>query len=173
MDEVKKRGSKSASVTANCTANKQEISEIIQNSYKWFNCERVKTDEECADRLNEFFTECLQTGEIPTVEKMCLALGTTRTTVWRWEQGDLGSVRSNMIKKAKEILASMDAELVQKSKIPQITYIFRAKNFYGMSDRTEIEVAPRNPLGPTLSWDEIAKQIPQEIPIDAEGWEDE
>ena len=161
---VKKRGSKSASVEANCTANKAEISEIIQNSLKWCKREIVKTDEECAERLNEFFYECQTTGEIPTVEKMSLSLGTTRKTVWEWERGNLGYTRSNMIKKAKEILASMDAELVQKGKIPQITYIFRAKNFYGLSDKTEVEVSTPNLLGPTMPVEEIMQLISDSNP---------
>lgn len=168
----RKRGSKSASVVDNCTATQEEIKEIIRNSYKWFNYPIVKTDEECADRLNEYFDECARTGEIPTVEKMCLALGTVRRTVWDWEQGTLGASRANMIKKAKEILSSMDAELVQKGKIPQITYIFRAKNFYGLSDKTEIEVHTHQPLGDQLTPDEILKKVEQDIPIDVDYTEE-
>jgi hypothetical protein len=103
---------------------------------------------------------------------MCLALGTTRKTVWEWEQGNLGVSRSNMIKKAKEILSSMDAELVQRNKIPQITYIFRAKNFYGLSDKTEIEVHGGNVLGDQLTPEEIAKRLPQDIPVDVDYVED-
>lgn len=167
LEQKPKRGSKSASVTANCTASKAEISEILNNSYKWFNYPIVKDDEECAARLNEYFSECQRTGEIATVEKMSLALGTTRKTVWEWEQGNLGSVRSNMIKKAKEILASLDAELVSKSKIPQITYIFRAKNFYGLYDKHEIEISPKSKLD-DLPLEEIEKRIPKNLPVDVD-----
>jgi hypothetical protein len=78
---------------------------------------------------------------------MCLALGTVRQVVWEWEQGKLTPARADMIKKAKEILASLDAELVSKGKIPQITYIFRAKNFFQMSDKQEFTLIPGNPLG--------------------------
>jgi hypothetical protein len=146
----KKRGSKSASVEANCTATKQEIREILQNNLYWYKRDIVKSDEECAERLNEYFQRIVETGEIPTVEKMCLALGTVRSVVWGWEQGNLGSVRQNMIKKAKEISAALDAELVSKGKIPQITYIFRAKNFFGMVDKQEYVLTPNNPLGDFL-----------------------
>ena len=83
---VQKRGSKSASVEKTTTATKQEISQILNNSLYWRNRPKVHTDEECADRLNDFFTHCAETGEIPTVEKMCLALGHTRMSVWNWEQ---------------------------------------------------------------------------------------
>jgi hypothetical protein len=137
-----KRGSKSASVVANCTANSEEISQIIGESYQFFKMDIVKSDEECADRLNWYFSLCQERGQIPTVEDMCLALGTVRRTVWGWEQGELGNSRANMIKKAKEILAGIDAKLVSQGKIPQITYIFRAKNFFGMVDKQEHILTP-------------------------------
>ena len=161
--EVKKRGSKSASVEKNCTATTDEIKQIIGNSLYWFNYPIVKSDEECAERLNEFFSHCTQTGEIPTVEKMCLALGTIRQTVWKWENGDLGPVRSDMIKKAKEILASVDAELVSTGKLPQITYIFRSKNFFGLTDKQELVVTPNNPMQ-DLNPDEARQRLTEGLP---------
>lgn len=161
--EVKKRGSKQASVEANCTATTDEIKQIISNSFYWFNYPIVKSDEECAERLNEFFRHCNETGEIPTVEKMCLALGTVRQTVYRWETGELGSVRQDIIKKAKEILASIDAELVSAGKIPQITYIFRAKNFFGLTDKQELVVTPNNPME-TLDADEARQRLASGLP---------
>ena len=157
--QKKKRGSKSASVEANCTATPSEISEILKNVLRWYPMEIVKTAEECAERLNLFFKTVQETGEIPTVEKMCLALGTVRNTVWAWEQGSLGPVRMHMIKKAKEILAAMDAELVSKGKIPQITYIFRAKNFFGLVDKQEYVLTPNNPLGDTADPETVRKRL--------------
>jgi hypothetical protein len=53
-----------------------------------------------------------------------------------------------MIKKAKGILAAIDAKLVSEGKIPQVTYIFRAKNFFGMRDQQDVVLTPNvNPLG--------------------------
>lgn len=146
---LRKRGSKSASVTANCTAKKEEIARIVGESVQYFKREPVKTNEECAERLNEYFLQCCTTGQIPTVEDMALALGVTRYTLWDWETGrSQNSVRSLMIKKAKEILAAIDAKLVSEGKIPQVTYIFRAKNFFGMRDQQEVVLTPNvSPLG--------------------------
>jgi hypothetical protein len=169
---VKKRGSKSASIEKTTTATKDEIKQILKNSLYWYNREIVKTDEECAERLNEYFARLAETGEIPTVEKMCLALGTVRQTVYDWEQGTQGSARAVMIKKAKEILASLDAELVSRGKIPQITYIFRAKNFFQMSDKQEFTLIPGNPLGESGDPATMAQKYQKALPgasIDAEG----
>jgi hypothetical protein len=64
----------------------------------------------------------------------------------------------------------MDAELVQKGKIPQITYIFRSKNFYGLTDKTEVEIRTKSPLGDRLTSEEIAEQLrlAQDIPVDTD-----
>ena len=150
QEVVKKRGSKSASLTATTTAKADEISKAIQESYQYFNRSIVKTDEECAQRLNDYFKQCAEQGQIPTVEDMCLALGTTRQNVNKWEHGIGASAeRRDMINKAKEILAGIDAKLVSQGKIPQITYIFRAKNFFGLTDKQEVVVTPNSPLGDT------------------------
>ena len=146
--EQSKRGSKSASIEANYNGDKSEIGRIVSNSFMWFKYDKVQSDEECADRLNMFFSTCCDEDNLPTVEKMALALGITRETLWRWENGEgVSPQRCNMIKKSKEILASIDAELVQKRKIPEITYIFRAKNYHKMHDKQEIVHTPNNPLG--------------------------
>ena len=153
---LKKRGSKSASIEATSTATKDEIKSMVGNVLYWYKRDLVKTDEECAERLNEFFDRINETGEIPTVEKMCLALGTVRQTVWDWENGSKGTARADMIKKAKEILAGIDAELVSRGKIPQVTYIFRAKNFFGLVDQSQVVLTPNNPIGESTGQKELA-----------------
>ena len=148
--KTKKRGSKSASLVENTTAKAEEISQAVKESYQYFKRPLVKSDEECAQRLDEYFNQCIEQGQIPTVEDMCLALGATRQTLFRWEHGENASkTRSDLIKKAKEILAGIDAKLVSQGKIPQITYIFRAKNFFGLTDKQEVVVTPQAPLGDT------------------------
>lgn len=156
VHSVKKRGSKSASLEATSTATKDEIKSMVGNVLYWYRRDLVKTDEECAERLNEFFDRINETGEIPTVEKMCLALGTVRQTVWDWENGSKGAARADMIKKAKEILAGIDAELVSSGRIPQITYIFRAKNFFGLVDQSQVVLTPNNPIGEATGQKELA-----------------
>ena len=168
--ETKKKQRNSFSIEKQCTARKSEIAEIVGNSVSWFGRPIVKDDTECAERLNEFFEQMCKTGEIPTVEKMALALGTTRKTLWEWQNGLKGSERARMILQAKEMLASIDAELVQRNKIPAVPYIFRAKNYYGLSDTTEINVTTQtNPLGDDGDREQLAQKYSEqiaEIPID-------
>ena len=61
-----------------------------------------KSDEELCERLNWFFKTCEETNQLPTVEKMCLALSMPRTTVFDMESGrtrGFSSVTSDIIKK--------------------------------------------------------------------------
>ena len=148
-------------------ATSPEIKEMLTSVMRWYNKPFVRTDEECAERLEEFFTVLAETGELPSVEKMALALGTVRSTLWNWENGvGCSSTRQAMIKQAKELLAAMDAELVSRNKIPQVTYIFRAKNFFGMKDQTDVIVTPNNPIGAEVPEDELRKRIAGDVIVD-------
>ena len=101
-----------------------------------------------------------------TVEKMCLALGYARTTVFDWENGRHCSLaRSDMIKKAKDLIATTDAEMAAEGKINPVVYIFRAKNYFGMKDQQDITIRPDNPYGDQRDAATIAKEydaLPEE-----------
>lgn len=131
--------------------------------------EPVKTEEELCERLNWFFETCANTNQLPTVEKMCLAIGYDRVTVWDWINGrhksSIGEQAPNIIKKAKNLIASLDAELAQEGKIQPVVYMFRAKNFYGMADKQEIVVTPNSPLGDSTDPATIAQKY-AELPGD-------
>ena len=64
-----------------------------------------------------------------------------------------------MIKKAKQILANIDAELVLSRKIPETTYIFRSKNFYGMKDVQDLVLTPNQALGETPDQKQLEERI--------------
>ena len=161
----KKRGSKSASLAHNTSAKADDIRRIGASLLKWYNMEKAVTDEEIRERLEMYFVTTLEAGEIPTVEEMSLALGYDRKTLWAWEVGREGSTptRSNLIKKAKEFLASFDAKLVQENKVNPTTYIFRAKNYFGLKDEVEYVLTPNNPLGDIKDSGEIRKRLSEGV----------
>ena len=155
----RKRGLKPASIMDNTTARPEEIAKAVKNAFQYFNRTCVKTDEECAERINGYFQDCHDQQMLPTVENLSLALGTVRQVVWKWENGEgCSQTRAEMIKKAKQILASIDAELVSSGKIPQVVYIFRAKNFYQMSDQQEITINANTHQEAEMAADDIAKR---------------
>lgn len=145
-----------------------DVRRIGKSLLKWYKMEKAVTDEEIRERLEEYFVTTLSEGQMPTVEEMSLALGYDRVTLWRWENGEEGSTpaRRNMIKKAKELLASFDAKLVQENKVHPTTYIFRAKNYFGMRDQQEYVLTPNNPLGDIKDPQDIQKRLAEGVADD-------
>lgn len=69
-------------------------------------------------------------------------------------------------KKGKEILAGIDAKLVSMGKIPQVTYIFRAKNFFGMKDQQDLVVTPAQPLGDSPDQKQLEERIAGSVVVE-------
>lgn len=159
---------------------KKELAMTVGNNVLTFykmGMDRVKTATELQDRIVDFFEACAKTGQFPSVEKMCLAIGYDRRTVWDWEVGrHCGLVQdstlsvSDIVKRAKEFLASYDAEAAMAGKLNPVLYIFRSKNYYGLQDKQEISIEPKQPLGDQRSMEEIAASVPDiaQIEMDME-----
>lgn len=146
-------------------AKSEDISRCIRNCLEFYGLPIVKDDEECRQRLEWFFDTCGRTGQLPTVEKMIMCLGAVKSTVWQWEQGQgCSSRRTDLIKKAKEFIASFESEMVTEGKINPVVYIFRAKNYFGMKDQQDVVLKPESPLGDTVDKARLESTIIQELP---------
>lgn len=129
-----------ASTELNCTATNEEVIAMVQKAYVLFDRPRAVTDDDVCDSFNWYFSEYLpKTGAFPTIEGLSLACGVDRRTLEDWKNGNLSPTRSAIVQKGVGILAELDAQLVQNGKIPQVVYIFRSKNFYGMQDAVKVE----------------------------------
>lgn len=146
----------------------EEMRAIIADCSRDFALPIVKTDEECLERLTNFFMRYAQEGGLPTVEKMCLCLGVDRVTVLEWGNGAKGSARASMIKRAKGVLAAIDADLVLKGMINPVAYIFRAKNYYGMKDQQDVVVQAKNIFGADVNREEIERRLSEEVVVNVE-----
>lgn len=124
------------------------VAKCITNNLVFFNVgiqDPVKSDEELCERLNWFFSQCAETQQIPNVEKMSNAIGVNRNTLLAWGNGNkpgFSPITQSIVTQAKQILASMDAELASEGKTQPVVYMFRAKNFYDMRDQQEVVVTP-------------------------------
>ena len=106
---------------------------------------KVQSDEELAERFNDYFTRCAMRGQVPTVEEMCMSTGYAYSTICDWETGrrqGFSNSTAEIIKKAKDVLKTFDAKLVISGKLNFLAYCFRAKNYYGMVDKQEMVVTP-------------------------------
>lgn len=124
------------------------VAKAIENNLVFFNegvYKKVRSDEELCERLNWFFSECARTQQVPNVEKMCNALGYHRNSILDWENGrspGFSPATKEIIGQAKQILASIDAELAQEGKTQPVVYMFRAKNYYGLKDQQDVVLTP-------------------------------
>jgi hypothetical protein len=127
----------------------EDISRIIAESFQYFDRKPPKDNEELKERVNGYFYDCTSKGQLPTVEGLALACGVVRQTLFDWEnqRRSVNPERADIIKRARQVLAEIDAKLASEGKIPQVVYIFRSKNFYGMRDQQEVVLTPNNPLG--------------------------
>ena len=138
---------------------KEELTRITYESNQYRSNPKTRTNEEIRVALDRYFQDCEEKGQIPTVEDMALALGTSRQVLWDWERRtQTNPERAELIIRAKETIAAIDAKLALEGKINPVVYIFRSKNYYGMKDQQEVVVAPVNPLGDGMSNEELRKK---------------
>jgi hypothetical protein len=154
-----------SSTELNCTATNAEVVEMVQKAYILFDRPHAVTDDDVCESFNWYFSEYLpKTGAFPTIEGLSLACGVDRRTLEDWKNGHLSPTRSAIVQKGIGILAELDAQLVQSGKIPQVVYIFRSKNFYGLQDAVKVEHVTTRPDAETP--DQLAQKVADAIPAD-------
>lgn len=144
---------------------KDLVKSIMVDSSRVLRLPPCKTVQEVEQRISDYFNICTEEGILPTVEGLALSLGTTRNSINDWESGRHFPERGPIIQQAKEFIALIDAQLVAQGALPAIPYIFRAKNYYGMSDKTEVQITKGES---TYNESEIKERLKHTIPIDAE-----
>jgi len=135
----------STAAKAEIGQDKALVSKILYELLEESGKPRVKTAEEFAERIDDYFRRCATDGRIPTIEEMAISCGYTSNELRDVEDGRLagaGNGSANVIKKAREMLKSFDAKLVISGKMNFLAYCFRAKNYYGMVDKQEYIVTP-------------------------------
>lgn len=91
------------------------------------------------------------------------ALGWDRKDIWSLEHEQLhkGEGYSHVVKNAKDLIASAEGLLALDGELNSTVYIFRAKNYQGMTDKQEVVVTPNAIPQEQLNADEIIKNLPQ------------
>ncbi|MEG0898485.1 MAG: hypothetical protein RSF40_02085 [Oscillospiraceae bacterium] len=146
-------------------ATPSEIGEVMKSCMFFYGRPIVQTDEEAGERIIEYFQWCADNNSRPVWEELCMALGTTRQTVNRWEHKQLrpNSALSDLIKNAKAFMATFDAKMASEGKLDKIVYMFRAKNYYGMVDNKNITVSPAEGMLTEKTPEQIASEIDVEL----------
>ena len=142
-----------------------KMANYILTALTCYSQQKVSSDEELVQRIIDYFKYCALKDSRPTVEGMILCTGYSKTTISAWENGTrrgFSPETGEIIKRFKEMLAQIDAEMMLNGDEPVVGYIYRTKNYYGMTDQQTITVAPAKSLGDGLTEQEVAERLLQD-----------
>lgn len=128
-----------------------EISRMLKQAMTISHWPQIDTDDadQVAARIDQYHTFCYENDIKPDMSGLALAIGVSRSTLWKWENGVESNkpyaVR-NTLKKGREMNEYLMTQLMQNGKINPVTGIFLLKNNHGFRDQQEIVVTPNNPL---------------------------
>ena len=115
------------------------------------------------ERIEWFFNHCINDDMKPTVTGLCNALGISRKTLWDWEAGRVRSAtHTDLIKRAKDILAELWEDYMLNGKINPVSGIFLGKNHFGYQDKSEVVLTPNNNLGAEPDPEEVRSRYLEE-----------
>lgn len=143
------RPDKTEMLTPHCEPG--EISKMLSQAVTIMNWPKIDTNdaEQVNARIEQYFRFCIDNDIKPDMSGLALSLGTSRMTLWRWENG----VESNKpqevryaIKKGREINELLLVQMMNNGKINPIPALFLLKNNHQYKDQTDVVVTPNNPL---------------------------
>ena len=126
--------------------------------------------EELNQEMSEYFDLCKETDTMPTVTSLALWLGVNRDTIYE-HANNINSPFSDTMKRTLTYMHSAMENGTLSGDINPVTYIFLAKNYFGMRDDKNINIAPAT-NDPTINNQEtmsaLQKQIESEATIEAD-----
>lgn len=169
LQQKKKLGKAKSPMSAElaCTASNEEVVSMVLRAMPLYDRPHAVTDDDVCESFNWYFNEYLpQSGAFPTAEGLALSCGVNWATLNSWARGEYKSspARGAIAQKGLAILSELDAQLVQNGKIPQVIYIFRSKNFYGMQDAVKVEHISQKEQ--VQSAEELDRKYADAVPVD-------
>ena len=133
------------------------VQQIVASLRELHELGRPKTDEEVAKRIDDYFDLCQRSSIRPGVESLCMALHISRTTLFRWNNGeDCSSYRQELIQSAKAFIGAFLEQAMLGGKISPPSGIFLMKNWLSYKDALSIEEAvPHEEHGHALTAAEL------------------
>jgi len=101
------------------------------------------------ERINWYFTRCMENDMKPGVVGLANALGVDRKTLWAWKAGtkrESNTALVDTIKKAYVLLEEMWEYYMQNGKISPPNGIFLGKNNFDYKDVADVVITPNTPL---------------------------
>lgn len=128
---------------------------------------KPKNAEQLAERIDWYFNQCQAAGFIPTFEGLAVSINYAPVYLKTLSQTSERPGFIDLLQEAIAVIQMYDSVAVMDGKIPPNAYSFRAKNFYGMRDVTEISPFRPEEVLPDNS-DDIVRQLPDITEINLE-----
>ncbi|MDO5540601.1 MAG: hypothetical protein Q4F83_11120 [Eubacteriales bacterium] len=131
----------------------------------------LRDPEAVAAAIDGYFKNCIARGLRPGNLGLYATLGLSKQEVSNELRGvthKLSTSTIDLLKKAKVALSTYREMLGSTGKINPVTLIFWQKNYDGLEDRQTMEIAPAKDMEPGQTPEEIAAQLEQDIPVDAD-----
>jgi len=121
----------------------------------------LDSDEQVQDRIMWYFNHCAENDMKPTVTGMANSLGISRSTLSDWSNGSRRGKtdnRTQIIQQAYNVLGELWEDYMLNGKINPVSGIFIGKNHFGYTDKSEVVIEPKNPLGEMDNPDDIKQR---------------
>lgn len=125
--------------------------------------------EAVAAAIDEYFRYCIDRGLRPGNLGLYAALGLSKQNVSDALRGASHKLRPStidLLKKAKQALATYRELLGSQGKLNPVTLIFWQKNYDGLKDQQDIVLTPNTGMQQEHTADEIAQKVLEDIPVD-------
>lgn len=136
-----------------------QVREIVSSLLELHDLGQPATDQEVEERINAYFEFCERSSIRPGIESLCLSLHISRTTLFRWNNGqDCSERRKELIQTAKSFIAACLEQYFLSGKINPATGIFLAKNWMGYRDTISLEESvPQSSVRQAMNASELPK----------------
>lgn len=117
-----------------------DIQFMVGSLKELYDLGKPETDEQVEERVDQYFALCQASGLRPGVESLATALHISRTTLYRWSNGeDCSPKRQEIVQAAKSLIYSFVEQAMMTGKINPASGIFLMKNWMNYKDTLSIE----------------------------------
>lgn len=137
--------------------NPAKVQAITHSLRELYDMGKPETNLELKQRINMFFEFCENSSIRPGVQTVCTALHISRTTFFRWSNGeDCDKERQEIIGAAKSFIDSFLEQVTLSGQVSPPVGIFLLKNWCSYKDTYSLEEsAPRVDSKPVLTADQL------------------
>lgn len=137
----------------------EAVQQIVSSLKELHELGRPQTDEQTKQRIDEYFAFCERSSIRPGIESLCMALHISRTTLFRWNNGeDCSEYKQELIQSAKSFIGAFLEQAMLGGIISPPSGIFLMKNWLSYKDAISIEeTLPQKDSRKSLSATELPK----------------